>query len=218
MVATAAVASPGQQRVLLRGISWATYEGLLNDQEERSSPRFAYDRGMLEIVPISLEHEEPNRSLATVVEIVAEELGIDFRNVGSTTFKRKDLAQGFESDTAFYIRNEPRVRGLATIDLASDPPPDLVIEIDVTSSSLNRCSIYGGMGVPEVWRYEGRRVTIWKFTAGGYTEAAASEALPFLTAELLTRFLAESRLLRRPEWMRSIRTWVRQQVEAMSKP
>jgi Uma2 family endonuclease len=210
MVAIASVATPAEQRLILNGVSWATFESLLADHAERSSPRFAYDRGLLEIMTTSSEHERDNRTLAQLVEVVAEELGVDVLNVGSMTFKRKDLAQGFEPDSCFYIQHEDQVRKVVQIDPATDPPPDLVIEIDTTNSSLNRFPIYAGIGIPGVWRFARGRVTISRLEVGGYRESDASQALPLLTADILTRFLADSRAIGRTAWLRSVRSWVRQ--------
>ena len=127
------VKSRAEQRVLLRNISWETYERLLEERGDNSAPRFTYDRGELEIMSPSPEHEALNRSIALLVEFLAAELGIDVYDLGSTTFRREDLERGFEPDSCFYIENEERVRGKTRKDLSVDPPPDLVIEIDITS-------------------------------------------------------------------------------------
>ncbi|MDP9356919.1 MAG: Uma2 family endonuclease, partial [Chloroflexota bacterium] len=111
-----AVAGPPEQRILLRNVAWETYERLLADHLDSSAPRFAYDRGLLEIVRPSTEHETVNRTLALLVEVVAEELGIDVLNVGSMTFRRQDLQRGFEPGSSFYIQHESSVRGRTQID------------------------------------------------------------------------------------------------------
>lgn len=196
--------------MLLSGISWRTYELLLADHIDRG-PRFAYDRGLLEITTTSNEHEREVLAMALIVEVLAEELEIDIDPVGSTTFKRKELEQGFEPDASFYIQHRDRVKNRVQIDLASDPPPDLMIEVDITNSSLNRFPIYAGLGVPEVWRYSKGRVTISLLKQGTYAESAASAALPLLTAQALTSFLAKRTSMSRSAWVRSVRNWVREQ-------
>jgi len=197
-------------------VAWETYERLLADHLDRSSPRFAYDRGVLEIVSPSTEHEERNRTLASIVEVVAEETSTNFRNVGSMTFRRQDLERGFEPDSAFYVQHVPLVRGKRQIDLAVDPPPDLVIEIDVTNSSLNKLPLYARLGVLEVWRDDGTRLRVLLRRPGGdgYEEAAASRTLPLLTSDVLTRFVDESQTLERDAWLRMVRRWVRVRAEA----
>ncbi len=136
------IKSPAEQRVALHNISWSTYERLLADNETNSAPRFTYDRGELEIMSPSPEHEKLNRRIAQLVLAVADELGVEVEDLGSTTFRREDLERGFEPDSCFYIQNEEKVRGTNCIDPAADPPPDLVIEIDITSPSFSKLPIY----------------------------------------------------------------------------
>src|SRR5208337_4756087 len=136
----ATIISPPQeereQRVVLRHVSWETYESLLADHADASSPRFTYSEGMLEIMSPSLEHEKLNQVLATIADLVAEEQEIEFENLGSTTFRRQDLDRGTEPDSCFYIQNVERIRGKKEIDLRVDPPPDLVIEIEITRPAV----------------------------------------------------------------------------------
>lgn len=205
----ATVQSSPEQKILLRNVSWKTYEHLLADHESSSAPRFAYDRGMLEIMSPSTEHEEYNRTIALLVEVVAEELSVDVRNVGSMTFRREDLERGFEPDSCFYIQNEEHVGGKAQIDLLVDPPPDLVIEIDITSPSLNKFPIYAQIGVPEIWRYGGERVAIFELQGTRYDEVAQSGALPPLDSVILSSLLEESKTLKRTAWLRKLREWAR---------
>src|SRR2546426_10026873 len=142
---------------------------------------------------VSIVHENPNRTLAQLVEIVAEETDRDLHRAGSTTFKRKDLAKGFEPDSCFYIGHAEQARGREELDPMKDPPPDLVIEVDITRSSLNRFQIFAAMGVPEVWRFGGDRLTMHGLESGRYIELETSFALPPLTAPQATVFLEESR-------------------------
>lgn len=182
---------------------------MLADHEGSSVPRFAYDRGMLEIMSPSAEREEPNRAVSLLVEVVAEELDLDLRNLGSTTFKRGDLQRGFEPDSCFYLQNEERVRGKTGIDLAVDPPPDLVVESGITSPSLDTLPIYARVGVPEVWRYDGERVAILILVGEEHSEVAHSSALPPRTADILPRFVEGSKTSPRTAWLREVREWVR---------
>ncbi len=202
-------AAPAAQRVLLNNVSWGTYEALLADHLDRSVPHFAFDQGVLEIVSPSTPDEEDNRTLALLVEVVAEELGIDIRNVGSMTFKREDLQRGFEPDSSFYIKHEAQVSGRPQIDLAVDPPPDLVIEIEVSNPLLDKLSMYAEMGIPEVWRLGRDGLAILRLDGGSYVASTTSPALPLLTSDALSRFLAESRALKRTAWLRLVRGWVR---------
>lgn len=201
----ATVKSPPEQRLILSNVSWETYESLLADHPDSSAPRFTFDRGVLEIVSPSPEHEKVNRRMAQLVTILAEEMDLESEDLGSTTFRRRDLQRGFEPDSCFYFENEERIRGKTEIDLLVDPPPDLVIEIDITSTLLNKFPIYARLGVPEIWHYDGERVAIFRLEGGVYAEAAESTALPSLTSEVLSRFVKEGLALGRKVWMREVR-------------
>ncbi len=146
------VKSPAEGRVLLRNASWETYERLMAEREERPVPRFFYDRRVLEILSPSKKHEEISDIMESLVEELVMELEIDVLAAGSTTFKREDLERGFEPDECFYFADAAgRVRAMDDIDLyAGDPPPDLVVEADLTSSSLDKLPIYAKLGVAEV--------------------------------------------------------------------
>jgi Uma2 family endonuclease len=139
---------------------------------------------------------------------VAEELDLDVRGFGSTTFRREDLARGFEPDSCFYLQSVERISGKTTLDLAVDPPPDLVIEIDLTSSSLDKFPIYAHVGVPEIWRYDGTALRIFHLEYAAYVDREASAALPSLTRRMLSQFLEDSKSLKRTAWLRRVRAWV----------
>ena len=203
------IKSPAEQKVILHNVRWETYERLMDEREDRRVPRFAYDRGELEIMSPSTEHESAAYFLGLLVAVFAEEAGVDVYGAGSTTFKREDLNRGFEPDACFYVQNEERVRGKPRINLGVDPPPDLVIEIDITSPSLSKFPIYARIGVPEVWRHDGERVAIFELQDKEYTEVTESTVLPPLAGRTLSRFVEESRTLGSAAWMRQVREWAR---------
>src|SRR5712692_8628475 len=206
----ATVTAPAQQKVILRGVSWETYQRLLAEHQDASGTHFIYNEGDLEIMVLSADHEEPNRDLELLVNVLAEEFDLDVRRVGSLTFQREDMQKGFEPDSAYYIAHASQIEG-RRVDPAVDPPPDLIIEVDVSSPSLNRFPIFAAFGVPEVWRYDSSRVAIYRLEAGRYVEATSSSAFPPLTAEMATRFLEERRRTRNKEWVRRVREWARRQ-------
>jgi Uma2 family endonuclease len=206
--------TPVTQTVILHNISWTTYQRLLAEHEGRQSPRFVYDRGDLEIMVLSFEHEQFNRLLADLFTQIAVEMEIEFINAGSTTFNRQDLTRGFEPDTCFYIQHADAIVGKTRIDLATDPPPDLVIEVDITSPSLDKLPIYAAVGVPEVWHFNGDRIAILALTGDAYTAQAQSEAVPSLTVQQLLGFISASQEMKHVAWLRSIRDWARQQIDA----
>ena len=201
--------TPAIRKVILTQVSWETYERLLAEHVESTGTRFVYDQGDLEIMVVSAHHEDLNRTLALLVEVVAEETGKDLCRRGSTTFKREDLQKGFEPDSCFYLERAEAVRGKQQIDLTVDPAPDLVIEIDITSESLSRFPIYAAVGVAEVWRYDGSSLKMFRWESSRLEEIRESAVLPPMTAAEAQRFLEESRRLRSPEWLRSVREWVR---------
>ena len=197
-------------RVLLRNVGWGTYELLIAEREERRVPRFYYDRGVMEILSPSKRHETLGEIVALLVELLALELDVDVESAGSTTFKREDLERGFEPDKCFYFSNIERVRGKENIDLdAGDPPPDLVVEVDITSPSLDKLPIYAWLGVREVWRYVGGRMEILELREEAYETMPVSGVLPPLTSDVLTRFIEEGLTTRRPDWARKVREWAR---------
>lgn len=210
-------AMPSEQHIVLHNVRWETYACLLKDQEDSSTPRFTYDRGTLEIMSPLIRHEETNRNLQMIVEAIAEEWGWDVRNLGSTTFQREDIERGFEADTCFYVQNADRIADRETIDVAAgDPAPDLVIEIDLTSSSLPKLPIFAAFGVPEVWRFVGSEVMIHLLIKGEYEDAERSGALPNLTVETVNHLLSQSWILRRTAWLRTIRQWARQNPPSLA--
>jgi Uma2 family endonuclease len=200
-----AVASPSEQRIVLSDINWDTYERLLKDLEQRSAPRLTFDRGVLEIISPFSDHEEANRTLSLLVELFAEEFGIELRNLGSTTFRREEFQRGFEPDSCFYIQNEPRVRSRRRIDLTVDPPPDLVIEIDLTNSSIDKFPLFAQLGVPEVWHVSSGKVEIFTLHRDHFRQVTSSAGLPLLRAAELTELMEASVSMTRILWLRHVR-------------
>ena len=200
--------------ILLKNISWKTYESLLNELGEHGGIRLTYDRGNLEIMTPSAPHEGSKKILGRFVESVSEELNIEIRSLGSLTCRREDLARGLEPDQCYYIENENVVWDKEQIDLNQDPPPDLVVEVDVTSSSLDRLSLYASLGVPEVWRYDGNRLIIYQLSAQEYAERDVSPTFPFLSQVELLRFLELRRTTKENALIRLFREWVRSQIQS----
>jgi Uma2 family endonuclease len=198
-------------RVVLPNVSWETYERLLTDLSDCSVPHLTYDQGRLEIMSPTAKHEEVNRNIEFLVRTTALEMDIEVRSLGSTTFKREDIARGFEPDSCFYVQNERAIRGKQELDLLVDPPPDIVFEVDVTSSSINKRSLFSEFGVPEIWQYNDESIEILNLVNGAYVKTESSSVLPFFTAKVLTDFIAESLALSGLEWMKKMRGWAQQQ-------
>lgn len=202
------------ERLVLGGVTWETYLRLLRAFDGRYL-RITYDRGELEIMTLSPQHERFKHLLGLLVWVLVEELGWNLACFGSMTFKRKKRQRGLEPDDCFWIQNEPAVRGKDKIDLRTDPPPDLVLEIEWTRSALNRLSIYAVLRVPEVWQYDGERLRVQLLGADGrYADSAQSGAFPFLPMNELERFLGIRATLGETDLIRQFRAWVRDRIAA----
>jgi Uma2 family endonuclease len=203
-----AISTPAEQRVVLHNVSWETYERILADHISSSSPHFTFDHGELEIVSPSLEHERYVRRLDDVIKIVADEMDLEAEGLGSTTFRREELERGFEPDCCFYVANAERVRGKNEIDLSVDPPPDLVVEVDITSRSIGKLPIFAEFGVPEVWRFRDERLAILSLSPSGeYVEALESRTVPGLAASEVSDLVERGKDLGGTAWRRLVRAW-----------
>ena len=200
--------------ILLKNISWKTYESLLHELAQQGGIRLTYDRGNLEIMSPSAPHEGSKKILGRFVESVTEELNIEIRSLGSLTCRREDLERGLEPDQCYYIENEASVRNLQQINLNQDPPPDLVIEIDITSSSINRMELYAALGVSEVWRYDGSCLKFYQLEGKEYAERNVSPKFPFLSAAEILRFLEMQNTAGETSMIRAFREWVRSQIQS----
>jgi Uma2 family endonuclease len=204
-------ATPGQ-RFLLHDVPWTRYERLLRALDDRHL-RLTYDRGTLEILSLSHEHEGTSYLLGRFVDVLTEEAGLPVKAGRSTTFRRRKKQKGLEPDNCYWIANEKKVRGKKKINLKVDPPPDLALETDITHSSLDRLDIYLALGVPEVWRFDGKRMVFLILgSKGKYSEATASATFPFLQPQDLQRFLGMAAHHDENTVVRSFRAWVRKQI------
>lgn len=201
---------PPGQRLLLQDVTWQEFETILDELGDHRSARLAYDNGTLEMMMPLPEHEDDKEIIGDLIKALLEELDIEFRSLGSTTFK-KNQTQGLEPDQCFYIQNEGIIRGKKRIDLSVDPPPDLAVEIDVTSRT--HPSIYEALGVPELWRFDQGKLQINVLQVGGsYASVAESpnfSGLPL--CEMLPHYLAESKIIGRNKVLKAFRQWVQEQ-------
>jgi Uma2 family endonuclease len=209
----ATVQTPSAQRLLLDGVDWRTYLRLLHAFAERPGIRLTYDRGRLEIMSPRLDHERDADFLGRLAVTLTEELGLPIMAGGSTTLRRRRKRRGLEPDRCYWIANEPRMRGKRQLDLRTDPSPDLAIETDVTSSSLDRMGIYAALGVPEVWRLDDQGLTFQVLGANRqYAPASRSLSFPLVTPADLTGFLALRGQMDENAVVRQFRAVVRQRA------
>jgi Uma2 family endonuclease len=202
---------PPGRNLLLKDIDWSTLEELLEELGETRAARISYSRGMLEVMVPLAQHEEGKEIIGDLVKIILEEMNIEFRALGSTTFKNEQMAQAIEADACFYIQHEAVVRGKKRIDLTVDPPPDLAIEIDI--SSRTRFDNYEKLGVPELWRYDGEHLEINVLQNGRYVTSATSIHFPqFPLVEAIPQYVKQSQSVGRNATMKAFRAWVRSQL------
>ncbi|MFM5892612.1 MAG: Uma2 family endonuclease [Dolichospermum sp.] len=198
---------PPGQRVILENVTWKELETIIAELGEHRAARIAYDRGILEIMSPLPEHQFDKEIISDLVKALLEELNIEFRCLGSTTFKNQFMAQGIEPDQCFYIQNEAVIRGKKRLDLTIDPPPDLALEIDITSRT--HLNIYQGLKVPEVWRFENGILQINVLENGVYVESKSSLNFPNLPLiAVIPQYLEKSRTIGRNATLKAFRSWV----------
>ena len=180
---------PAGSALVIPDVSWPDYEALLAQLGDGYAVRVSYDDGRLEIVTPSARHEKIKEFILAIARVLASELGTALETFGSTTFKTKALRQGAEPDTCFYVEHAGLVVGRDELDLAVDPPPDVIVEVDLSHSSTRKMTFYAQIGVPELWRYDGRRVVIYRLGGTSYHETPSSVAFAPVTADTLTAII-----------------------------
>jgi len=207
------ITETAEQRVILSNISWQTFEQLLKELGDNRSTRLAYNNGLLEIMTPLGPHENNNRFIDDLVRAIADELNLNLKKFGSLTMKRSKKLKGAEPDSCYYLQNEPLVRSKQDIDLDKDPPPDLVLEIDMSSDSLDKLPIYAAIGVPELWRYDGNKLEVFVLQKldGEYETVSKSQTFTWMSMDVIPRFIRQSLVDGETATLRAFREWVREQ-------
>jgi Uma2 family endonuclease len=201
------IVKPGQQ-MLLKDISWQQLENILEELGEKRAARLSYSHGWLEIMVPLPEHEKDKEFIGDLVKIILEELEIDFEPLGSTTFKSESMTQAVEPDACFYIQNYAAVIGKNRINLTVDPPPDLAIEIDITSRT--RFDNYEILGVPELWRYTQQGLEINLLQQGKYVQANFSPNFPDIPIiQLVNEYGAQCISVGRSQAIKAFKSWIK---------
>lgn len=177
-----------ETRTVLEHVRWATFLELAEGRSG-SVPRMTFDQGVLELMTPRRQHEAIGRLIGRIVETYSEVRGIEILSCASTTFKRPDLDRAFEPDESYYVAHAHEIRPKGEVDLQIDPPPDLVIEVEITSSAIAKLSLFAAIGVPEVWRHDGNRLTMLALDAAGYRPLGSSLGLPGLTPAMIDAVL-----------------------------
>lgn len=205
--------SPPETRTILTGITWDTYKQILVDLGENRGKRLAYSEGVLEIMSPGSKHECSNRILDKMIHIICEETGREAKGLGSLTCNNEEFQKGIEPDTCYYFESACKLRAGEEIDLSIDPPPDLMIEIDITRNSIKKMPILLALGVPEWWRYDGIVMEIFALSGTSYEKRAASSFFPALdVAGAIPRFLKRREEIGDVALLREFRSWVRQSL------
>jgi Uma2 family endonuclease len=198
----------GEQRFVLDAVEWASYVKIADGIGERHV-RVTFDQGSIELMTTSYRHEWWSDRLHTVIKCLAVELNIELQSGGSTTIRREYLARGIEPDQCYFIASAPRVTGPRDFTPEDVPAPDLAVEVDISRSSLDRLGIYAAIGVPEVWRFDGSVLNVYRLNPQRkYEDRTQSDSFPMLPLDRLAHFLSSSRDLMDTALMRAVREWV----------
>ena len=202
-------AIPGETRVLLENITWQTFKTMLAEMGSERANKISYRQGNIEVMTPLKPHENSNRLIEVFVGVLCEELGLEVNRVGSLTLTRDDLEYGAEPDSSYYIQNELLVREKENIDLAFDPPPDLVLEVEYSRPKIDKFKLYAAMGIPEFWRYNGTTLRVYILANGQYSETQTSPTFAVIPIKEIPRFIEESKKIGQIAVTRAFRTWVK---------
>ncbi len=199
---------PPNSSIVLRNVVWEEYEKILVALDERPWLRLTYDRGGLEIMTLTPEHEEPASLFTHLVGVLVEEIGLDYLSLRTTTLRLKAIEGGLEADDCFYIGDFSAIVGKKRLDLTVDPPPHLAVEVDISHDSLGKFHIYAGLKIQELWRYDGEKMHFYRLSSNQYEEITASDLFPFLTPEVLPGFPEQGLTEGIISMTRAFRKWV----------
>lgn len=203
----------GEKRVVFYHLNWQSYQQILQAVGENRSARLSYDQGILEITMPLEDHEFAAELIGRFIYFLVVELGLKIKSMGSTTLEREELSRGAEPDRAYYIQNQSCVAG-KKVDLKQDPPPDLVVEVDITHTDINKPLLYASMGVSEFWRYNGQIWRIYQLQGAVYQEVETSPTFPFVPKTKLYEFLTQAQQ-DEVEAEVFFRAWVRQNRQSV---
>ncbi|MGH9846446.1 MAG: Uma2 family endonuclease [Blastocatellia bacterium] len=199
---------PADGTMILPRVSWMEFESLAAALGDRRDVRLSYNQGRLEITMPSPEHEEYVDLIQDLTRSLVRELGLRLESRGTVLLKREFQETGAQPDGCFYIQNAEKIIGKRTLDLSTDPPPDIVVEVDLSIQSLTKFPIYAALSVPEIWRYDGEFFEIHQLDGEEYVEAPASIAFPFLTADVMAEMIEQSKLTGQDEALDHFVRWV----------
>ncbi len=203
--------APTRTSVVFEDVTWEEYEAQLRIVGNRHI-RVNYDDGRMEIMSPLKRHGNHGYLLGRMVDTLTDELDIQVFPADPVTLKRPDLGKGVEPDKLYFFReNAARVLGPREFDFTVDPPPDLIIEVDESSSSVPRMPIFSALGIREVWRIRGGVLYfLHRQPDGTYQARDRSRAFPIFTLAEASRFLEEGLRTEATAWIRTFRVFVRE--------
>lgn len=199
---------PPRSTLIIESVSWETYQNLLQQIQDDSNVRLSYDQGVLEIMTLSPRHEKWKGLFAHLLTVVVEALDWNLISLGSTTFTSPATFQGVEPDDCFYIRHAATMAEKDEVNLAVDPSPELVVEIDISHRSLYKMPIYANLGVAEIWRHDGTQVKFYRLLGSSYVEVETSDLFPFVSSAVLSKFLETGMQKGVIPMVKAFREWV----------
>ncbi len=200
---------PPETPLALTEIGWDEYVRITDEIGERPGVRVTYDQGRLEIMTLSPEHEGPSRLFTHLISVIVEEMSLDYISLGSTTLRLKRISGGLEADDCYYIGDFSAVAGIKRMNLEVYPPPDLAIEVDISHESSGKLRIHAGLGVRELWIFDGQTMNFHQLSEGRYITIQNSSLFPFLTPDVLPAFLDQGLNEGVIAMRRAFRDWVK---------
>jgi len=204
---------PPDSFLIRENVSWEEYEDVLEQVGEATWLRIAYDDGTLEIMTVGPKHEKYATFIEGLVGVIRLRLRMNIVFFGSSTMRKEKKRKGIEPDACFYVQTAEALGNRMDLDFEKDPPPDVAVEVDVTRHSISKFGIYAGLGVPEVWIYDGKELKIHLLEQDEYLPAIESQALPILSGPILSKFLSQLRkegelqaILAFDDWLQSQRS------------
>jgi Uma2 family endonuclease len=202
---------PEDTVVIFHNVPWDEYVALSKQVGETRRLRLSFNDGTLKVMSLSPTHEKYTDFIKSLVVHVRLRLRINILFFGSTTMRKRQQSKGNEPDACFYVQNAAAIGNRIDIDFDVDPPPDVVVEVDIHHVSTDNDPIYAALGVPEIWRYNGREMRILRLQGESYVTVETGQALPMLRASILTEYLERLRrdgefpaILAFDEWLQSL--------------
>ena len=212
---------PPDTRIIVAGVTWADYDRFSRAVREGENCRVAFDGKDIELMVLGPFHESLRGIIDAFIAIVARELGVEHQAVGSTTWKRKKVKRGIESDVSYYFDAAKLVAFAAAFARRSNkvkdyPNPDLAIEIDISPPKIDRPGIYAALQVPELWRFTNEVVTIEQLTPEDTYIATGSSRFLHVQATEVARSVFQEESPRGLAWEQRLREWVQHEVAPRS--